>query len=79
MTACPTVRPDGRWSALRGCGCSLTSMRQYYPTRRTPPMARSTHSRMSCGGRVVRRTRARGQCHARGRHERPLPAPRERS
>jgi hypothetical protein len=49
MTARATVLPDGRWSALPGCGRSLTSMRQYYPTRRTPPMARSTHSRTPCG------------------------------
>jgi hypothetical protein len=45
MTASATVLADGRRSPLRGCGRSLTSMRQYYPTRHTQPMARSTHSR----------------------------------
>jgi hypothetical protein len=58
MTASATVLPDGRWSALPRCGCSLTPMRQYYSTRRTPPMARSTHSRTSGGDEL---------CDSRGR------------
>jgi hypothetical protein len=35
MTVRPTVLPDGRWSAPPGCGRSLTSMHQFYLTRRT--------------------------------------------
>jgi hypothetical protein len=36
MTARPTVLPDGQWSALVGCGRSLTSIRQYYPHATDP-------------------------------------------
>jgi hypothetical protein len=54
MTASATALPDGRWRALPGCGPSLTSMRQYYPTRRTHG-ARSRQDpsssiRSCCGG-----------------------------
>jgi hypothetical protein len=65
MTASATVLPDGRWSALPGCGRSLTSMRQYYPTRRHPTDGPFDPFTNATWGRDVRLSRARGQCHAR--------------